>query len=723
MKITNFHDSVSFINQAKVIDFENSFALSKLVAALLSEKETEQDAREIIIRILDVWGKVHIKTRSIWNDLIQSSGLYPYVEQNKLTGSSCLRQEYHKSNYLDNVYLHEEQANLSILLNKSQSVVVSAPTSFGKSLLIEEIVARKVYKNIVIIQPTLALLDETRKKLLKYSNFYRLIVSTKQQDTADRNIFLFTGERVVEYQYFPKIDFFVIDEFYKLSLARDDERAASLNHALYRLLKMTNNFYMLGPNIKRVTAEFINKYNATWVHSNFATVAVDVENVISSKKAKKEEKERGLFSLLPRLLEPTLIYCSSPSKVNIITKDFLSFLSSAESDQKNLPKSSNQEIIQWIDENIHRDWILRRALEHSIAFHHGGLPRHLASSIVDLFNKKEINYLFSTSTLIEGVNTSAKNVVLFDGKKGPKPIDYFDFKNIIGRAGRMNRHFVGKVFKFNPDPEQFEFDVDIPLFNQEKAPLELLVQLENKDLKSEGVDRIKEFSKLSKEKRELLKANKGVSIEGQLQLLQILEKERDVYQDLLCWKGVPNYKQLKATLELGLRHLLKKGESRRYSAGQLAVFTLDYVHFKSLKAIINKNLLSDYWIQQIPDENERLQRIIQDVLQIAQHWLEYKLPKLLVALSSLQEFVFAEYSHDVGNYTILAGLIENDFLPTNLTVLLEYGIPPSAIRKLAKVIKDNISQEEVINKIKTIDLNKLDLLNYEKKKILNLFET
>jgi replicative superfamily II helicase len=40
----------------------------------------------------------------------------------------------------------------------------SAPTSFGKSLLIEEIVASKKYKNIIIIQPTLALLDETRKK-------------------------------------------------------------------------------------------------------------------------------------------------------------------------------------------------------------------------------------------------------------------------------------------------------------------------------------------------------------------------------------------------------------------------------------------------------------------------------------------------------------------------------------------------------------------------------
>ncbi|MGS4443454.1 DEAD/DEAH box helicase [Enterobacter roggenkampii] len=66
------------------------------------------------------------------------------------------------------------------LINSEKNVIASAPTSFGKSLLIEEIVASKKYKNIIIIQPTLALLDETRKKISKYSNDYKLIVRTSQ---------------------------------------------------------------------------------------------------------------------------------------------------------------------------------------------------------------------------------------------------------------------------------------------------------------------------------------------------------------------------------------------------------------------------------------------------------------------------------------------------------------------------------------------------------------
>ncbi|WP_168403564.1 DEAD/DEAH box helicase family protein, partial [Erwinia amylovora] len=107
------------------------------------------------------------------------------------------------------------------------------PTSFGKSLLIEEIVSSLKYKNILIIQPSLALLDETRKKLSKYLNSYKLIVRTSQEFVKENkgNIFLLTSERVNEYHNLPKIDFLVIDEFYKFSSKRDDERHQSLNNA------------------------------------------------------------------------------------------------------------------------------------------------------------------------------------------------------------------------------------------------------------------------------------------------------------------------------------------------------------------------------------------------------------------------------------------------------------------------------------------------------------
>lgn len=75
-------------------------------------------------------------------------------------------------------------------------MVVSAPTSFGKSLLIEEVIASKLYEQIVIIQPTLALLDETRKKLLKYKNWYKIIVSTSQEPTKEKGNIFYLQENV-----------------------------------------------------------------------------------------------------------------------------------------------------------------------------------------------------------------------------------------------------------------------------------------------------------------------------------------------------------------------------------------------------------------------------------------------------------------------------------------------------------------------------------------------
>nr|WP_304294477.1 DEAD/DEAH box helicase [Campylobacter gracilis] len=93
---------------------------------------------------------------------------------------------------------------------------MSAPTSFGKSLLIQEFVARKKYSNILIIQPTLALIDETRKKLQNYQDFCNIVVNTSQDINETNNLFILTSERVLD--ILPKInniDLFIVDEFYK----------------------------------------------------------------------------------------------------------------------------------------------------------------------------------------------------------------------------------------------------------------------------------------------------------------------------------------------------------------------------------------------------------------------------------------------------------------------------------------------------------------------------
>jgi len=716
------------INILKVynkLDFENSFAILKICNILLNNEVYEGKGRDLVIRVLDGWDKIHPATYDAWNDVVEAAGLQPYVQYELLTGAACIRHEYFKSKALKDVYFHEEQMKLSMLLNASKSIIVSAPTSFGKSLLIEEIVSTLRYKNIVIIQPTLALLDETRKKFQKYRDIYDIIISTSQQPTQDCNLFLFTGERVVEYKYFPQIDFFVIDEFYKLSADRDDERAETLNLALYRLLKMTTKFYMLGPNIKSVSSEFIQKYNATWFPTNFATVAVDVITVNkkdSNKKRKDQEKidiENALFELLESLKEPTLIYCSSPDRANKLALKYMEFISDKIRIKNNFHE--DHELIQWIDENIHKEWNLRKTLLFSTGVHHGSLPRHLASTIVDLFNKGEIKYLFCTATLIEGVNTSTKNVVLFDEKKGRKLIDYFDFKNIVGRSGRMSRHFIGKVFQFHPEPDKIEVDVDFPVVTQSNAPIELLVQIESKDLKQTSIDKLKSFESLSEDVKKLLKKNIGVPIEGQLNILRILDAQFDYYYPYMFWSRTPNIDQLEKVIELGWNNLLRKGESRggARTPKQLAYLTLSSRQ-KSIKMMCMDMINSDYWIKEEPDKNLRIQKVVNQVLQVTRHWFDYKLPKILTVISEIQSFICKKKGVEPGNYAFFANQIGNHFLPENLAILLEYDVPVSAIKKLAPYIKRDIEYEQMLKKLRNIDLVGIGLLPYEISKIRKL---
>jgi Helicase conserved C-terminal domain len=730
MTFDDIQSAISFLSSNDKINYEDSFGLSQFCSILLANKEDENHGRDIVIRVRDAWDKIPEATRPIWNTLTEAAGLYPYVEPKELSPSALLRYEYHKSPYLNDVYLHEEQQHLSVELQSGRSVVVSAPTSFGKSLLIEEIIASGIYKHLVIIQPTLALLDETRKKLLKYRNSYKTIVSTNQEPDSTRgNIFLFTGERVVEYNYFPPIEFFVIDEFYKLSLDRDDDRAITLNQAFHRLLKFTNKFYLLGPMIKSIPVSFKQKFDLTWFPTEFATVAVDEKSLeIQGKvkaKEKKELKKNSLFELLSITEEQTLVYCSSPGKATALCLEFIAYLNKEQSLNK-VDTSDNQDMIEWVAENVNSNWSLIEALNYGAAFHHGALPRHLGSSIVDAFNNNSIRWLFCTSTLIEGVNTSAKNVVLYDKEKGTKKIDFFDYKNIAGRSGRMKKHFIGNVYRFEKRPEQTELFVDIPLFNQDSAPLEILISLDEGELESSAKKRLEDFNNLPEELQEVIKKNSGISIEGQLKIIKEIETNIKANRFVLNWNQYPTYEQLLYVLNLCWKHFLKPGENKAgiVSAAQLTVFTIKYSALKSTKGLINATIDEPYWIGLIPEEKERINRLSFFVLNITRHWFDYKLPKWLSVISDLQEYVLKKNKIPYGNYTYFASSLEHGFLPPNLAALMEYDIPISAINKLKKILNQDRTPEMLIafvNQLSDEDLSKRGLLAYEISKLRNAF--
>src|SRR5437773_6705863 len=120
--------------------YSESFSFAKACTRLLGKTETEAWGRELTIRVLEVFAKMHSNTRSIWIDIVESAGLYPYITADEAIGSAALRREYHRSRVREDVYFHREQVAIANLLETGNSVILSAPTSFGKSLLIQEIV-------------------------------------------------------------------------------------------------------------------------------------------------------------------------------------------------------------------------------------------------------------------------------------------------------------------------------------------------------------------------------------------------------------------------------------------------------------------------------------------------------------------------------------------------------------------------------------------------------
>ncbi|AVF37211.1 DEAD/DEAH box helicase [Rahnella sikkimica] len=721
------------LDESQEVDklFEQTFEEYRKCAHLLNSNE--EIGRDRVIQLLENKENYSSKLDFILADLVESAGFYPYLEKENLKPSSTsqkIRIESSRSNNLKDKVFHDEQKHLLGLINSNKNIIASAPTSFGKSLLIEEVVASLKYKNILIIQPSLALLDETRKKLSKYLNNYKIIVRTSQDFIKEKkgNIFLLTSERVNEYHNLPEIDFLIIDEFYKFSSKRDDERHQSLNNSFIKVFKKSQpKFYFLGPNIDGISPGFAEKYNATFYKSNYTLVRCNSFNIYESygnlfgKLGKKAKfKEDILFDLiLKRKNEQTIVYCSSPNKARKLSKKITNYFLS-----KNVIKNDENALplTEWIREFISPEWSLIKSLNRGIAFHDGSLPRHITSSLIDYFNSGLINVLFCTTTIIEGVNTSAKNIIYFDDMKGEVDIDYFDYSNIKGRAGRLMQHYSGNIFNFNPPPIKEEIYIDIPFFEQNPLHEEILINLDDKDIKDKNSEEYQFIRSLPPDQIELFSRN-SINIRGQKELLDHLFKVILHNYHSISWSTTPKYSQLLYCINLCWSFLLKDSEKPiTMSASRLTKVTYDYGFSRNINALVKSSY--DYRINKIKDlnedkKNQAIDDAIRDAFHILRHWFQYKIPKLLMVLNELQGYVCKSIGLEPGNYLFYSSLIENDFIPDHLNILIEYGIPKSAIQKISKHIPNIFSDEKVIDFIINNKLyDNKDLIQYEKEILL-----
>ena len=730
------NDLMKIIDDNQSISYDQSFSLSIKCARLLANNNEHDEmlARQIAIHILNSWDRIPESTYSIWNDIIESIGFYPYLELHQQNGmQACFSDEIrinnYKSDYLKETFMHKHQKILSTLLMKGRNVIASAPTSFGKSLLIEEIVASGKYKNIVIIQPTLALLDETRIKLKKYNEQYKIIVRTSQQYSNERgNLFLLTAERVMEYEPLPHIDLLIIDEFYKMSLRRIDERADILNNAFLKIYNRFNSkFYFLGPNIENITDGFSQKYNATFFKSEFSLVDCNVINLYDqfdfskSQRSLDKDKLPVLFDLLDKLEdEQTLIYCSSPSRARRFAKQYYLYLQ-----EKSFKQIDKVPLVEWIERNISPNWSLAKELMYGIAIHDGSLQKHIGSSIINYFNNGKLRCVFCTSTIIEGVNTNAKNVVLFDSSKGSKFLDFFDYSNIKGRSGRMMKHFVGNIYNFVPIPKQEKVVIDIPFFEQDEDILtdEILVNIKKEDVKPQVEERYNDIYKIEPELLNIIKKN-GTNINGQMNIYYALERDITTSKcSFICWSQIPNWEKIKYILSISIDNTYNLDKNHGVvSVEQLSTYLDKYRKNKNIMSIVNS--IYEFKIKNLKNKLTEVQKsnywdnAIEEAFHIYRHWFQFTVPKTFRVVDSLQRYVCQKHNKRAGSYSYFVQQLENDFLDENISILMEYGIPNDTVRRLSHFIPKDLDEDSVVQYIKT-NMNRLsiDLLQYEKERI------
>ena len=625
-------------------------------------------------------------------------------------------------------------------------MLISAPTSYGKTFIMREILYlnQEKYKNILLVFPTVALLRENALNMEELNQDkkmgYNVIKSIDREiDCQDRNIFVLTPERAMQLlAQYPniEIDFFFYDEMYKIdedycndetddndekknSYAErtflDEARAKTFRICLYLLSKRVKDYYLAGPNLKREKfGKGMQRYIA---ENNIQVKEIEFEPTkrIMVKAYNKVIDED--YTNLPYLEKPgivkihskvndricdvvnyieqkgygaTILYCTTPAKAN----EYATKL--AENHQGNVVKNERfSEFIEHLKRNYNIDgsineWSFVNVLEMGFGMHHGKMPKYIQKEILDLFNEGIFNLLFCTSTIVEGVNTNAKNMVVLNHSKGTKELTVFDFKNIIGRAGRYYHNFVGRYFLVDKELEKFEHTEDLTLNfvtydDQELDPVDIdnseYMDLSdiNKNLKHKREEQFKEYLLTN----DIYEKNRLIKREYQEMLLRFLLNNNILYNKFYRYLSYPDilmqfttYHAMNTVLDIFEKSgLLDATIVRRYKA---VSNTYCNEGFHGLLRYEIDNARGD------KVKHKRIDKAYMDAFKTQKDIIEHKIPKILALFETIFSYASLLRRKTLDNFSLskVSRFYETGVKSYIGEQLIEFGFPVDAIKRI-----------------------------------------
>lgn len=376
------------------------------------------------------------------------------------------------------------------------NVSISGPTSSGKSFIIKKFIQRQFSEfaefSVLYIVPSRALINQVSEEFrvdcdLENVNIMTAYLDPDQKEAVDeqplnRSIYVLTPERclrLLQSSWKSKIplDFIFADEIQNIE---DEQGRGNLLEYVLRELAMLysqSKFIIAGPNIDHADDLFNKIFNlenipvATSVSPVFQirVIIQPTDTNIVNIRLKTFSQQDFVFPLstdfnLKKSFDKN-IGTAMANLVNLFGKKGQNIIYSPQTDwveswalefaesqlvSGNLDNQVTQ-LIEFLEEEIHKEYYLIHCLKKKCAFHHSKLPDIVRKEIEDLFLLGKIDNLFCTSTLLEGVNLPANNLFIIIPKKNDTPLSSFEFGNLAGRAGRIRDSLYGTIFCIERD--------------------------------------------------------------------------------------------------------------------------------------------------------------------------------------------------------------------------------------------------------------------------------
>lgn len=362
-------------------------------------------------------------------------------------------------------------------LKTNNEIAISAPTSSGKSFiikkfLIDKLSSEKLFRVLYIV-PSRALINQVSEDFMSEidSDIHIKTTFVEDNEVFDKEIYVLTPERCIKVlsSVLP-IDFVFIDEIQ--GIEDTSGRGQTFEYVFNELSTKypKANIVTAGPNILSPDKTFFEIFDrenlpvATKLSPVFQ-IKLTLKNIekglfeikVQSDESKFQTFNHAFdidFSKMKTLGEQIahLVNEIAPEDFNIVyvsDGDLAQKWSRKYADIVNLNNKLDyevQELIDFLKEDIHKQYFLIECLKKGVAYHHGSLPDIVRKEIEVLYINEKIKTLFCTSTLLEGVNLPANNLFTLQPKKSITPLSKFEFGNLIGRAGRLNSSLYGTVY-------------------------------------------------------------------------------------------------------------------------------------------------------------------------------------------------------------------------------------------------------------------------------------